>query len=133
VIGTESKELPIVTLSVTIPGGHLLMANDTSKIGLPRIFASMMNEDTQKYTAEQLQAELQKLGSSIGVASSLDGITVNVQSLTKNLDKTLAILEERILRNLLRKTLPEFKSKLLKDSSSVNHNLQLLPVMFIPG
>jgi zinc protease len=98
VIGTESKELPIVTLSVTIPGGHLLMANDTSKIGLPRIFASMMNEDTQKYTAEQLQAELQKLGSSIGVASSLDGITVNVQSLTKNLDKTLAILEERILR-----------------------------------
>jgi zinc protease len=98
VIGTESKELPIVTLSVTIPGGHLLMANDTSKIGLPRIFASMMNEDTQKYTAEQLQAELQKLGSSIGVASSLDGITVNVQSLTKNLDKTLALLEERILR-----------------------------------
>ncbi len=98
VIGTESKELPIVTLSVTIPGGHLLMANDTSKIGLPRIFASMMNEDTQKYTAEQLQAELQKLGSSISVASGLDGITVNVQSLTKNLDKTLALLEERILR-----------------------------------
>ncbi|SKC82852.1 M16 family metallopeptidase [Ohtaekwangia koreensis] len=98
VIGTESKELPIVTLSVTIPGGHLLMANDTSKIGLPRIFASMMNEDTQKYTAEQLQAELQKLGSSISVSSGLDGITVNVQSLTKNLDKTLALLEERILR-----------------------------------
>jgi zinc protease len=98
VIGTESKELPIVTLSVTVPGGHLLMARDTSKTGLPRIFASMMNEDTKTYTAEQLQAELQKLGSSINVTSGLDGITFNVQSLSKNLDKTLALLEERLLR-----------------------------------
>ncbi len=98
VIGTESKELPIVTLSVTVPGGHLLMAKDTSKTGLPRIFASMMNEDTKTYSAEQLQAELQKLGSSINVTSSLDGITFNVQSLTKNLDKTLVLLEERMLR-----------------------------------
>jgi zinc protease len=98
VIGTESKELPIVTLSVTVPGGHLLMAKDTSKTGLPRIFASMMNEDTKTYTAEQLQAELQKLGSSINVTSSLDGITFNVQALTKNFDKTIALLEERMLR-----------------------------------
>lgn len=97
VIGTESNELPIVTLSITLPGGHLLEANDTSKVGLARIFATMMNEDTKNYTAEQLQFELQKLGSSVSISSDLDGITFNVQTLKKNLDKTLHLLEERML------------------------------------
>lgn len=96
-IGTENREIPVVTLSVTLPGGHLLQANDTSKVGLARMFALMMNEDTKNYTAEQMQFELQKLGSSVSVSSSFDGITFNVQTLKKNLDKTLALLEERML------------------------------------
>jgi zinc protease len=98
VIGTESKELPLVTISITIPGGHLLQAYDTAKIGLARMFASMMNEDTKNYSAEQMQAELQKLGSSVNVNSSLDGITYSVQTLKKNLDKTLLLLEERMVQ-----------------------------------
>jgi zinc protease len=96
-IGTENREIPVVTLSVTLPGGHLLQANDTSKVGLARMFALMMNEDTKTYTAEQMQFELQKLGSSVSVSSTFDGITFNVQTLKKNLDKTLALLEERML------------------------------------
>ena len=40
--------------------------------------------------------ELQKLGSSVNVSSGIDGITFNVQTLKKNLDKTLALLEERM-------------------------------------
>jgi zinc protease len=96
-IGSQTTELPLVTLSFTIPGGHILQANDTSKIGLARMFAAMMNEDTKNYTAEQLQVELQKLGSSVSVNSSFDGITFSVQSLKKNLDKTLTLLEERLL------------------------------------
>ncbi|GHM98538.1 peptidase M16 [Cytophagales bacterium WSM2-2] len=96
-IGSQSTELPLVTISFTIPGGHILQANDTSKIGLARIFASMMNEDTKNYSAEKMQAELQKLGSSVNVASGFDGITFRVQTLKKNLDKTLALLEERML------------------------------------
>lgn len=96
-IGAQTTELPLVTLSVTIPGGHLLQASDTSKIGLADMFASMMNEDTKNYTAEKLQAELQKLGSSVSVSSGLDGVTFSIQTLKKNLDKTLALLEERML------------------------------------
>ena len=41
-------------LSITIPGGHLLQANDTSKVGLASLFTDMMNEDTKNYTAEQM-------------------------------------------------------------------------------
>ena len=95
-IGTENTEIPTVTLSITIPGGHLLEARDTSKIGLSSFFSDMMGEDTKNYTAEQFAVELQKLGSSINVISGTDGISFNVQSLKKNLDKTLALLQERM-------------------------------------
>jgi zinc protease len=126
VIGTESKELPLVTMSITIPGGHLLQAYDTSKIGLARMFAAMMNEDTKNYSAEQMQAELQKLGSSVNVSSSLDGITFTVQTLKKNLDKTIALLEERMLQpkfteeafaRLQKQTLESFKQRKSQPAS----------------
>ena len=95
-IGTESSEIPTVTVTITIPGGHLLQANDTAKIGLADMFADLMNEDTKNYTAEQMAVELQKLGSSVNISSKFNGITFSVQSLKKNLDKTLALVEERM-------------------------------------
>lgn len=95
-IGTQTTELPLVTLSFSIPGGHILQANDTSKVGLARMFAAMMNEDTKNFTAEQMQLELQKLGSSVSISSSFDEITFNIQTLKKNLDKTLQLFEERL-------------------------------------
>ncbi len=96
-IGTESNEIPTVTITIKIPGGHLLQGKDTSKVGLASMFASMMNEDTKNYTAEQMTVELQKLGSNVSVSSSVDGITFNVQCLKKNLAATMALVEERML------------------------------------
>jgi len=96
-IGTESNEIPTVTITIKIPGGHLLQGKDTSKIGLASMFASMMNEDTKNYSAEQMTVELQKLGSNVSVSSSVDGITFSVQCLKKNLAATLAMVEERML------------------------------------
>ena len=96
-IGTQNTELPTVTLSISIPGGHLAQATDTSKIGLAGMVADMLSEETKKYTAEQMSVELQKLGSTIGVSSDLNSMNFTVQCLKKNLDKTLALLEERIL------------------------------------
>ena len=90
-IGTENTEIPTVTISITIPGGHLMQANDLDKVGLASLFARMMNEDTKNYTAEQFSLELQKLASSVNVGSGKDEITFNVQCLKKNLDKTLAL------------------------------------------
>jgi zinc protease len=96
VIGTMNTEIPTVTFSLSIPGGHLLSNDDKSKVGLAGFFADMMNEDTKNYTAEQLSVELQKLGSSLNVSSSVDAIDFTVQSLKKNFDKTLALLQERL-------------------------------------
>jgi zinc protease len=96
IIGTQNTELPTVTLSIKIPGGHLLNTNDLSKAGLASFFTDMMNDDTKNYTAEQMSRELQKLGSSINVFSGTDDITFQVQSQKKNLDPTLKLLQERI-------------------------------------
>jgi zinc protease len=96
VIGTESNELPTVTLTLTIPGGHLLQAKELSKAGLASFFAAMMNEDTKSYTAEQMALELQKLGASISVNSGLTGVTFTVQALKKNWDAVLNLLAERL-------------------------------------
>jgi zinc protease len=96
VIGTESTEVPTVTITVTIPGGHLLQSKDLSKAGLASFFAAMMNEDTRNSTAEKIAMDLQKLGSSVNVSSGLNGITFSVNALKKNLDAVLAILNERI-------------------------------------
>ncbi len=97
-IGTRNNEIPSVTLSIILKGGKLLEANDLSKAGLTNLFAAIMNEDTKDRTAEEFSRELEKLGSSIFVSNGIDGIYFTVQSLRKNLDPTLKLLEERMLR-----------------------------------
>jgi zinc protease len=57
----------------------------------------MMNEDTKNKTSEQISLELDKLGSTIRVDNTTDAIVFSVQSLSKNLDKTIDILKEKIL------------------------------------
>jgi zinc protease len=96
VIGAQNTEIPTVTFSLTIPGGHLASAGDLSKAGLASFFTDMMAEDTKNYTAEQMAVELQKLGSSINISSTTDGVIYTVQSLKKNFDKTLVLLQERL-------------------------------------
>ncbi|MCG2613880.1 insulinase family protein [Terrimonas sp. NA20] len=97
-IGTENTEIPTVTISISMPGGHLMQANELSKVGLANLFGRMMNEDTKTRSAEEFSAELQKIASSINVSSGKDEITLNIQTLKKNLDKTLALAEERLFR-----------------------------------
>jgi zinc protease len=97
-IGATSRELPTVTLTLALPGGHLLQADERAKAGLAQLHARMLNEDTEVRSAEDFQLELQKIGSSIVVSDALDHVSFTVQSLTKHLDRTLELLEERLLR-----------------------------------
>ncbi|MBC5773278.1 insulinase family protein [Pontibacter sp. KCTC 32443] len=98
VIGTKSDEIPTVTLQLSIAGGHRLSAANPGKAGIASLTAALLNEDTENYTSEQFSSELNKLGSSIRISSGSEDTYVTVQSLKKNLDKTLALLEERMFR-----------------------------------
>jgi len=96
-IGVENTELPVVNLNIYLKGGTILEQNDLSKAGLAALFAEMMNEDTKDKTSEEISLELDKLGSTIRVDNTTDAIVFSVQSLSKNLDKTIDILKEKIL------------------------------------
>ncbi len=98
VIHTQSNELPKVTMLFTIRGGHLLEAYDPKTIGLSNITADMMNEGTQLRTSEEIEAALDKLGSSVRFSSGEGATTIVVTSLTKNIDATLAILDEMLFK-----------------------------------
>lgn len=118
-IGTKNSELPVVNLKIALQGGRLVEANDLSKAGLANLFAGMMNEDTKNYTAEQFNLELEKLGSNISVTNANDAILFNVQSLTKNLDKTLKLLEERMLNpKFTESSFTRIKKQLIENISN---------------
>ncbi len=98
VIGTKSSEIPTVAIQLTLEGGHKFDAVEPTKSGLAAVTASMMNESTENYSAEAIQEELRKIGSSISISASQNGTTVSVNTLTKNIDRTLELLEEKLLR-----------------------------------
>jgi zinc protease len=97
VIGAKSDEVPSVTLLFSIKGGHKLEAINPSKAGLASLTASMLNEASEKYTSEEISSKLSMLGSSISFSSSSEDMFISVESLTRNLDATIALLEERLL------------------------------------
>ncbi len=96
-VGTEHKESPIVTILLTMKGGNIAIA-DINKTGLANLTASMMEEGTQNYTAEQFEAELSKIGSDINIGAGSDAHFIQVTCLKKNLDATLKLFEEKLFR-----------------------------------
>jgi len=99
IIGAVNDEVPTTTIQLRIPAGQT--RESVAKLGLASLTAAMMDEATQKSTAEDISNELEKLGSSVSFNSSDQYSTLNIRTLTKNLDKTLAIAVEKL-------TLPKF-------------------------
>jgi zinc protease len=98
VIGSTTTEVPVVTMILTIPGGNNVFANDLGKSGLASLSASMMGEATQNYTSEAFSNTLEKLGSSISFSAGREATTMVVSAPKKNLDATLKLVEEKLLR-----------------------------------
>lgn len=100
IIGTVAPEVPVVTITLTLDGGHKLDALAPEKSGLAVLTAALMNESTQNYTTEKLSVELEKLGSSITFSAGTKSTVITVNSLKKNLDATLALLNEKLFSPL---------------------------------
>ena len=94
VIGTSSTEVPLVSIRLVFEGGHLLESSD--KYGVASLAGQMMNEDTERFTAEEFENELDKLGSNISVGAGNQSLTVSMSTLERNLDATLELFEERL-------------------------------------
>lgn len=119
VLGTQNSELPLVTIMLTMKGGNVVV-NDPAKSGLALLTAFMMGESTQNYTSEQFNAELDKLGSSISFNAGKENTSVMITSQKKNLDKTLQLFEEALLRP--KYTAEEFKLKQRQLAEQIKAN-----------
>jgi zinc protease len=95
IYGIEQHELPMINYSVVIKGGHIL--DDINKPGVARFTAQMLNEGTRNKTPEELEEAIQLLGASISVRGGNEAITVSVNTLARNFEKSLALVEEILL------------------------------------
>ncbi|MCX6320681.1 MAG: pitrilysin family protein [Bacteroidia bacterium] len=95
IMGITQNELPMVQYSISIDGGHML--DNVEKAGVANLVATMMNEGTKNKTPEQLEDAIGLLGASIRVSSGNEDISIDVTSLARNFEKTLALVEEIIL------------------------------------
>ncbi|MCW8998350.1 MAG: insulinase family protein, partial [Kangiellaceae bacterium] len=95
ILGAQSLETPTTSLLLKVPAGHYYEAKD--KAGTAALLARMLNESTTKRSAEDMSKELQKLGSSVSISSADHYLQINVNALTKHLDKTLVLVKEKLL------------------------------------
>jgi zinc protease len=94
IYGIKQSELPIVQYSIVISGGHLLDRLD--KAGVASMTASLMNEGTKNKTPEELEDAIKLLGANISFYGSSENITVRVNTLARNFEKTIAFVEEML-------------------------------------
>ncbi|MCF2947316.1 insulinase family protein [Paraglaciecola aquimarina] len=93
-LGAINSEVPTTTIRLRIPAGQT--RESVAKLGLASLTAAMVGEQTRLSSAEDLSNKLQKLGSQVSFAAGDKFTTLNIRSLTKNLDQTLAIAFEKL-------------------------------------
>ncbi len=92
VYGIESNEVPLVQFEIVIDGGAQL--DDINKVGVASLMARMMTQGTQKKTPQELEEAIQQLGASINVSAGSEEVRISANTLARNYDATLALVEE---------------------------------------
>ncbi len=95
VYGIEQNEIPTVNFSLTIEGGHLL--DNMDKNGVANLMSDILMEGTANKTPEQLEEEIDLLGASINMYTTRESIVIRGNTLTRNFDKTMDLIEEILL------------------------------------
>jgi zinc protease len=95
IYGIEHNEVPLVQYNIVIDGGHML--DNISAPGVANMLALMLNEGTKNKTPEELEEEIDLLGAMIRISAADENITVSVNTLARNFEKTLSIVEEMLL------------------------------------
>lgn len=94
VIGINSNEIPKVSIQLSFWAGHRFEPKD--KAGLAYMLTSIMEESTEKHSAEQINDKLDRLGSEISLYTTDNEIVMNISCLKQNIDSTLAIAKEML-------------------------------------
>lgn len=93
--GIRHDELPLVRYTFEIDGSHLL--EDLDKAGTANLMAQLMNEGTATKTPEELEEAIDLLGASINIRAGSEAIVISVNTLSRNFEKTVDLVEEMLL------------------------------------
>lgn len=95
-IGMKNDEIPTANITLSMEIGH--RSDPIAQAGLSSLTASLMNEATAAHSSEQISEMLSALGSSVEFSAGDEELTMNISSLTKNLDATLKIASEMLFQ-----------------------------------
>jgi len=95
VYGIQNKELPLVDVSLVIDGG--VLQDNINLPGVAMLTANLLPQGTKNKTPEDLEEEIELLGSNINVRASREDISLNASMLSRNFGKTVALMKEIIL------------------------------------
>lgn len=96
VYGIENKEVPLMQFEIVVAGGLLL--EDINKVGVSNLMARLMTKGTAKKTAQELEEAMQQLGATINVSARTEDVRISVNTLARNYQATLALVEEILLQ-----------------------------------
>ena len=105
----RQPELPIVSMNLVVKTGGA--ANPRGKEGLAGFTAGLMNQGTKTRSAVDISNQLQEMGTTLNTGSGWDSANVSMQTLTKNLDRSLELFSDVVLN-------PSFPAKELETSQA---------------
>ncbi|EHQ01608.1 M16 family metallopeptidase [Gillisia limnaea] len=95
VSGITSKEVPLIRFSIEMAGGLLL--EDPNKVGVSNLLANLMTKGTKNKTPQELEEAIELLGSSIYVNAEDEKISLTGNSLARNYEATMELVQEILL------------------------------------
>jgi zinc protease len=95
IVVSERHELPKVAAGLVLKTGAT--ADPATKSGVAWMTAEMLDEGTTSRSALQIQADLDRLGSSLHSSAGSESSEVSLETLKKNLRPTLGIMADLIL------------------------------------
>ncbi len=95
VYGIENTELPLVEVNLAIDGGFY--QDNITLPGVAGMVAGVLPQGTKNKTPEELEEEIELLGSSINMYSGREEMTIAASSLSRNFEKTIALIKEMLL------------------------------------
>lgn len=95
VSGTKYTEVPLTTLSLSVPAGHLRESMD--QLGLASLAAACMNEGTKKLNTLQFSEAVDALGATLNINSDDEDIIITLSVLNKNLAPAVALMKDVLL------------------------------------
>ena len=93
VLGIEDRELALVTLNLVLPGGGLL----DERPGTASLLAGLFTQGTTDRTPAELEEAIGLLGANVSVSASAESFTISVDTLARNLEATVDLVEEMLL------------------------------------